>query len=365
MSEVQVLGFAALAAMAQQAAEAGVLKDMSVATAGGYNLLPEGNALARLVEYIELGSHNQVFKGTSKGSQPEMRLGFALYGKGYQSEDGTPAIIRTYDTVMGTNEKSKAFKLFKKMNYTGQKKSFAQMLGDAFILKVAHTKPAKAGDTPRHYIDFDGMLPPFDPVTASPYPVPMPDDSFFKLFLWAQPNKQCWDSLFIDGVFEDGDKKGKSKNYIQNKILSSTNFKGSALEAMLLSLNLPTLVVDAATDEVEGAEAAQDAAPAIPTAPVAGSIPVAPVSAAAPVVAPVAQTPVTPVVDTPPFVPDVPVAPVVAAPVAAPVVAPTVPAAVAVPQVAVVPAAVVAAPVVAPAIPTIPAVPTVPVVPAV
>ena len=87
MSEVQVLGFAALAAMAQQAAEAGVLKDMSVATSGGYNLLPEGNALARLVEYIELGSHNQVFKGTSKGSQPEMRLGFALYGKGYQSED--------------------------------------------------------------------------------------------------------------------------------------------------------------------------------------------------------------------------------------------------------------------------------------
>lgn len=354
MSEqVQVLGFAALAAMAQQAAEAGVLKDMSVATAGGYNLLPEGNALARLVEYVELGSHNQVFKGTSKGSQPEMRLGFALYGKGYQNEDGTPAIIRTYDTVMGTNEKSKAFKLFKKMNYTGQKKSFATMLGDAFILKVAHTKPAKAGDTPRHYIDFDGVLPPFDPVTATPYPVPMPDDSFFKLFLWAQPNKQCWDSLFIDGVFEDGDRKGKSKNYIQNKILSSTNFKGSALEAMLLSLNMPTLVVDAATDEVD-TEAEQGAAPAIPEAPLAGSIPTAPVAAAVPVVAPAAQTPVTPAVpvaDVPPFVPDVPAIPAVAAPVvpaAVPVaqVAPVVPAAVAVPV----------APVVAPAIPVVPAV---------
>lgn len=359
MSEVQVLGFAALAAMAQQAAEAGVLKDMSVATAGGYNLLPEGNALARLVEYVELGSHNQVFKGTSKGSQPEMRLGFALYGKGYQNEDGTPAIIRTFDTVMGTNEKSKAFKLFKKMNYTGQKKSFAQMLGDAFILKVAHTKPAKAGDTPRHFIDFDGMLPPFDPVTATPYPVPMPDDSFFKLFLWAQPNKQCWDSLFIDGVFEDGDRKGKSKNYIQNKILSSTNFKGSALEAMLLSLNLPTLVVDAATDEVDH-EAEQGAAPAIPAAPVAGSIPTAPVVTevpmVAPVVAPVAQTPVTPVADVPPFVPDVPVAaPVVAAVPSTP----AIPAVVAVPQVAQVAPAVVAAPVVPAAIPAVPVIPAV------
>lgn len=358
MSEqVQVLGFAALAAMAQQAAEAGVLKDMSVATAGGYNLLPEGNALARLVEYVELGSHNQVFKGTSKGSQPEMRLGFALYGKGYQNEDGTPAIIRTYDTVMGTNEKSKAFKLFKKMNYTGQKKSFATMLGDAFILKVAHTKPAKAGDTPRHYIDFDGVLPPFDPVTATPYPVPMPDDSFFKLFLWAQPNKQCWDSLFIDGVFEDGDRKGKSKNYIQNKILSSTNFKGSALEAMLLSLNMPTLVVDAATDEVD-TEAEQGAAPAVPEAPLAGSIPTAPVAAVVPVAAPVVQTPVTPAVpvaDVPPFVPDVPAIPAVAATVAAPVV----PAAVPVAQVTpVVPAAVAVpvAPVVVPAIPVVPTV---------
>ena len=355
MSEVQVLGFAALAAMAQQAAEAGVLKDMSVATAGGYNLLPEGNALARLVEYVELGSHNQVFKGTSKGSQPEMRLGFALYGKGYQNEDGTPAIIRTYDTVMGTNEKSKAFKLFKKMNYTGQKKSFAQMLGDAFILKVAHTKPAKAGDSPRHFIDFDGMLPPFDPVTATPYPVPMPDDSFFKLFLWAQPNKQCWDSLFIDGVFEDGERKGKSKNYIQNKILSSTNFKGSALEAMLLSLNLPTLVVDAATDEVDH-EAEQGAAPAIPAAPVAGSIPTAPVVAEVPVVAPVAQTPVAPVADVPPFVPDVPV---VAPAVAAVPSTPAIPAVVAVPQVAQVAPAVVVAPVVPAAIPAVPVIPAV------
>ena len=355
MSEVQVLGFAALAAMAQQAAEAGVLKDMSVATAGGYNLLPEGNALARLVEYVELGSHNQVFKGTSKGSQPEMRLGFALYGKGYQNEDGTPAIIRTFDTVMGTNEKSKAFKLFKKMNYTGQKKSFAQMLGDAFILKVAHTKPAKAGDSPRHFIDFDGMLPPFDPVTATPYPVPMPDDSFFKLFLWAQPNKQCWDSLFIDGVFEDGERKGKSKNYIQNKILSSTNFKGSALEAMLLSLNLPTLVVDAATDEVDH-EAEQGAAPAIPAAPVAGSIPTAPVVAEVPVVAPVAQTPVAPVADVPPFVPDVPV---VAPAVAAVPSTPAIPAVVAVPQVAQVAPAVVVAPVVPAAIPAVPVIPAV------
>ena len=264
---------------------------------------------------------------------------------------------------MGTNEKSKAFKLFKKMNYTGQKKSFAQMLGDAFILKVAHTKPAKAGDPVRHFIDFDGMLPPFDPVTATPYPVPMPDDSFFKLFLWAQPNKQCWDSLFIDGVFDEGDKKGKSKNYIQNKILSSTNFKGSALEAMLLSLNLPTLVVDAATDEVDS-EAEHGAAPAIPAAPVTGSIPTAPVAAAVPVAAPVAQTPTTPVVpvaDVPPFVPDVPSAPVVPVipAVAAPVAAPVVPAAVPVPQVApVVPAAVAVpvAPVAAPVIPVVPSV---------
>ena len=59
-----------------------------------------------------------------------------------------------------------------------------------------------------------------------------------KIFLWDQPTKECWDSLFIDGErdeIKDGKETGKkiSKNWIQETILKATNFKGSALDILL------------------------------------------------------------------------------------------------------------------------------------
>lgn len=308
-----------LQTLVAEAVGSGLMKDMTEATKGGARLLPEGYAFGRLVEYIELGAQPQEFNGVAKAPAPEARLAFALWGEGYQEDDGSPYVLRMWDMALGTNEKSKAFKLFKKLNYKGTAKSFAQLLNEAFLIKIMHTKPKKAGDAPKSVIDLEGFLPPFDPVTKQPYAIPAASDELFKLFLWERPTKECWDSLYIDGTNET---TGKSKNFIQNKCLSAKNFPGSPLEAMLMGLGMPTLAADcdnpdadAPTDEpAQGAPSA--AVPAIP--------------AATPAV------PTAPADDAPPFTPD---APVVPATPAAPVVptAPVVPAALAVPTVPVVP----------------------------
>lgn len=320
-----------LQTLVAEAVESGLMKDMTEATKGGARLLPEGYAFGRLVEYIELGAQPQEFNGVAKAPAPEARLAFALWGEGYQEDDGSPYVLRMWDMALGTNEKSKAFKLFKKLNYKGTAKSFAQLLNEAFLIKIMHTKPKKAGDAPKSVIDLEGFLPPFDPVTRQPYAIPAASDELFKLFLWERPTKECWDSLYIDGTNET---TGKSKNFIQNKCLSAKNFPGSPLEAMLMGLGMPTLAADCDNPDTDAPadEPAQEATPA--------AVPAIP--AATPAV------PTAPADDAPPFTPDAPVAPVVPATPAAPVV-PAAPAAPAVPTVPVVPV-----------VPNIPAVPTLP-----
>lgn len=322
-----------LQTLVAEAVESGLMKDMTEATKGGARLLPEGYAFGRLVEYIELGAQPQEFNGVAKAPAPEARLAFALWGEGYQEDDGSPYVLRMWDMALGTNEKSKAFKLFKKLNYKGTAKSFAQLLNEAFLIKIMHTKPKKAGDAPRSVIDLEGFLPPFDPVTKQPYAIPAASDELFKLFLWERPTKECWDSLYIDGTNET---TGKSKNFIQNKCLSAKNFPGSPLEAMLMGLGMPTLAADCDNPDADSHEEptgtqAQEATPA--------AVPAIP--AATPAV------PTAPVDDAPPFTPDAPAAPVV----------PTTPAAQVVPAAPVVPAT--------PVVPTVPVVPVVPNIPAV
>ena len=230
-----------LLAAATAEVESGNFTDMTQATkGGGGRLYPEGYAFARLVEYIELGSHVVTFKGEAKDPAPQFRLGFALWGEGYQNDDGTPGFISTFDISQSTNEKAKAFKLFKKLNWKGVHKTFGQILSEPFLLKVTHYK--KQGDPsakPSSVIDLEGFLPPLDPVTKAPYDIPDAPGDAYRLFLWNHPTQAMWDSLEIEGTKEDG----TSKNWLQEKICSATNFPGSALEALLHGASVPSLVV--------------------------------------------------------------------------------------------------------------------------
>ena len=132
-----------LSAVKQYANETTTDMDMSVASKGGEKyLLPEGVALARLVEYIEFGKQPQEYKGEKKDPCMEIQLGFALYGEGYQKEDGKPRMISTYRMKLSNNEKAKSFKLFSRMNAKRTAKNFAQLLGEPFHVifmnKVSH-----------------------------------------------------------------------------------------------------------------------------------------------------------------------------------------------------------------------------------
>ena len=306
---------AALQALAaQDVAESGIDLNEAVKGGGGGRLLPEGYAFGRLVEYIEFGNQPQEFQGQAKDPALEFTLGFALTGQGYQNDDGTPYIVRTYNTALSRNEKARAFKLFKALNWKGTAKSFAQLLGETFLVKIKQVPKSKADPKIVSRIDLDGFLPPLDPVTRQPYPVAEAPDDMYRLFLWSRPTKEAWDSLYIEGEYE-----GKSKNRIQEQILAALDFQGSPLQQLLMQSGVTALPTAAPAVPVAAPVAAAPVAVAPTPAPAAAVAPVAPAAVpAAPLAVPAAASPAVASVAVPSVSVPTP-APVAVAPVAAPV----------------------------------------------
>ena len=279
--------------------------DMNEATkgGGGARLLPEGYAFGRLVEYVEFGMQPQEYQGQAKDPALEFSLGFALWGEGYQNDDGSPYIVRTFSMAMSQNEKSRSFKLFRALNWKGSKKHFAQILSEPFLVKIKHVAKSKTDATVVSRIDLDGFLPPLDPVSKQPYPIPEAPAELYRLFLWNRPTKEAWDALFIEGEYE-----GKSKNRIQEIILGALDFQGSPLQ-LLLAGEVPALPAAPAVAAVGAV-----AAPVVPTVTQAPVVPVQAVPEA-----PVAPAPAVPKAAPKPKVAKAPVAPAVPAPIVPPV----------------------------------------------
>lgn len=252
----------AAAALAASTAE-----NMTEAVAGGgqaQRLLPEGYCDMRLVQLVEYGTQPQTMNGKPVEPAPEFQLAFACYGEGVENEDGSPYIIRPFAMKRSRNEKANSFLLFKALNWKNQATCFAQLVGEKFMGKIFTHQPkpdaVAKGAKPTSQIDLKAFLPPIDLRSKKEYDIKMPEDKYFKLFLWDHPTVEAWDSLFIEGT----DDKGKSKNYVQNKLLSALDFAGSALEQMLVSKGLPFVVPPKAAAAVNPAGA--------PTGPVAGNM---------------------------------------------------------------------------------------------
>lgn len=267
---------AAIQAAAAQAAQTG--PDMTEKQTGGTSrLLPDGYAFGRLVEYVELGSQPQEYQGKAKDPLPEAKLAFALWGQGYANEDGTPYIIRPYAFSISRNEKAKAFKLFKALNWKGTHTHFAQMVGEAFLVKIVNEPKSKTDPALVSRIDFNGFLPPLDPVTRGPYAIPEAREEDLQMFLFDYPTQESWDALYMEGNWDDG----RSKNYVQETIVGATDFSGSALEAMLAQSGKP---IPKAAAKV--AAPVQAALPSVLVQPVVPAVPLAPAVTPAPVVVP-------------------------------------------------------------------------------
>lgn len=288
----------------QAAAAAAVAQDMTEEQkGGGGRLIPAGTTLAYLCEVIEFGEQPQEYDGKPKAPARDFQLGFQLLNPNMANEDGTCPVIRTFDLPETRSAKSKAFKLFKNMNWRSDHSRFAQMIGEMFILTVVHVTNQKTKKVSAR-IDMDSVRAPLDAATGGVYAAPADrplDEKLLRMFLWDVPSLEGWKSIHIDGTWDDGE----SKNKLQEKCLLALDFEGSALQNLLFANNVPYQIpvrkdkTEAAIPDAAGG--AEAATPDVGTAEVAPA-PVQPAQAA---VAPVATPAAAPIpLAEVPFTPD-------------------------------------------------------------
>jgi hypothetical protein len=238
-------------------ATAAIAPDMNEAVAGGggpREMPAAGMTRLRLISYIELGVHEDGPAGQRKNKEL-VYLEFELSGPKHPARNEETGRERPFTInitmPLSLNEKANFFKLFKRLNHTGQYKHFAQLLGQPFLGTVVIATKGEGSDlkTYANLRDDAGFTirPPYveDPETGESRLIAV-DAALtpLKCFLWNSPVqlKEMWDSIFIDGRWDDQkDKSGKvtkegvSKNYYQNRIRAAQNFKGSPVAELLFA----------------------------------------------------------------------------------------------------------------------------------
>lgn len=236
------------------AAEAG--EDQSEVTAGGdfvYELPVEGVTVGRMIEYIELGKQPQKpYQGKAKPPCEVIRITMELLSPAKNIKEievnGEKMLVAEYITLQMAKklgEKARFKKLYNKLVYGRPIKHLARLLGDAFVITIVHNTVKKEGQPDKKYanIEKDGewlIGAPFalDAITGAKTAYNIPANMHpLKIFLWDNPTKETWDSLFIDGTREqknaDGTITQVSKNWLQEMILSATDYQGSKLQLLL------------------------------------------------------------------------------------------------------------------------------------
>ena len=155
----------------------------------------------------------------------------------------------SFDLNKSMSDKSSFHKLFEKMRRGRQDiKHMAQMLNEGFVITVVHNTVVDKTDPTKTKVyanitDSDGsylVAAPVheDPLSGEQTAIPVPEAiSPVRIFLFEKPTPASWATLFIDGdktvKDKDGTEKTVSKNWLQDRVKSATDFKGSALDLML------------------------------------------------------------------------------------------------------------------------------------
>lgn len=227
---------------------------------GGGTYVPpvEGVTRLRFVAYIEVGVIKRVIKGVPK-LEDQCWLVFELSGPKHSAkvlESGEKVPFRiTLKLNNSRNEKAKAFKLFKRMNYEGKATHFSQLLGQAYLGTVSHYKFTGTDGKEVCIAQLEGadgisVRPPKveDVETGEIRVIPVdPAISPIRLFVWnAKPEHiaPMWNSIFIEGtarVSDDG-VAGRDPNIFQAQIKKAENFVGSPVSEYLASKGeVPTI----------------------------------------------------------------------------------------------------------------------------
>lgn len=243
--------------------------NMTEVTAGGGDYTPpeKGQAWARFVAYYEVGKHEKEFEG--RKSTPNMaQLVFELSGPNHPvGPTGVPQRI-TLEESLSFTEKANFPKIFAMMNYAGDATHIAELLGRAFIIDIFHKKSA---DGKKTFATMKGTAKTTpvgsgysirgttvqDTLTGKPVSIPVPEPvTEIKAFLWDVADMDDWNSIFIEGKYDDRkDEKtgvvtpGKSKNVIQNKIMSAVNWKDHPLAAVVAAGGQEAEIPDAEDPE--------------------------------------------------------------------------------------------------------------------
>lgn len=210
--------------------------DQSQAKKGG-ELPAAGQTRLRLVEVIELGKHPGEYKGVKKENN-KIRLTFELSGKNHpprQTDDGPKPVLIGTTLNLSQSDNSQYFALFSRIR--GEAKHISQLLGHraAFLGEVVHEKK---GEQTYANIKLDSIRPAYIEQMDSEgeiTKVPVPVDAALtpcKLFVWDFATPEMWDSIYIDGEWEEKKddagnvtKKAQSKNKWQEIIRSALNFE--------------------------------------------------------------------------------------------------------------------------------------------
>lgn len=239
------------------------LQDQTVAKASFEYKIPEkGTTVGRFIGYIETGKHPKFYQGKEKEHPAAYaKLVFELLGPKHVTEDddgNKHGTLYYEDVTIKTDEKAAFRKLFMKMRGGREAiKHMAQMLGEGFIIKIVHNTVGE-GDKKKTYanIKHDGewlVMPPVkeDPLSGEAEIIKVPAYTAApRLFLWQNPTKEQWDSIFIDGEYErknaDGTTETISKNFIQRRIMKARNFEDSPAHELLSGLG----EIDLSDDDV-------------------------------------------------------------------------------------------------------------------
>ena len=269
---------------------AGEADDLSKAAPSGGNFKKReparaGVALLRLLDYIEMGT----FESKTAGYKPQKicKLTFELNHPDHMitldNGDKIPGIL-TVQVPYAGKKGSYYRNLFDKMNYTGLKTHFSQMLGDAFLGELFHTVVDEGTDKEVTYVNLNdpsrawtiGAPRQNNVIEGTVTEIPVPElHGTPRLFLWENAGttdamiQEMWDSIFMEGEFN-----GESKNWIQDSISSEKNIEwiGSRTESIVNNgvMELPAELAQAASAPVvtEAAPAVQTEAPVVVNQPV-------------------------------------------------------------------------------------------------
>lgn len=249
--------------------------DMTKAQEGGAKreAPAKGPTGVRFVAYIEVGKQVRKIKGETK-IEDQVLYVFELIGKKhppYQTDDGPMPVRMTITLNNSRDARSGNFQLFQRMNYEGKATHPVQLLGKAYKGNVTHREGDKVTFAD---LDHKSITSPtyevisaegeatgeFKTLTVGPALTPL------KAFVWAVSDLEDWDALFIPGEFpsrqrEDGTTiPAKSKNVLQDKIRSATNFEGSNIATLLAARSAGVKEADLpSAEDVDTSEGSADA----------------------------------------------------------------------------------------------------------